>query len=484
MNARQQSRGTDTAVLTPPGQPHTPSTDAPANNRWWWVALAVLLLLGLAVIFALPRLIGPLHESTAPPQPQPPAGETQAARDAAQQTVQAYLQLRARLELDNAAAWGEPHWSEAAALATTADRFFAQRQFAAAGRDYQAALENLQQLDKNRGELLTAALGEATRALAGNDVDTAIARFETALAIEPEHPVATRGLAQARARGPVLEQMNRGQAAETGSDLEAARAAYLQATQLDADYEPARAALQRITGEINAGEFSATMTRALAALDAGQTKAAGKALLEAERLQPGNAAVRDARQRLQGMRAQAGLNSLRRQAAGKVAGEDWQAAIELYRKALAIDPSAGFATGGLRRAEERSALHAQFDHYLDQPARIYSAEPLANAGQLLASASEAPGNEPRLADKIAALRTLVAGASTPIPVTLNSDGLTSVVIYRVGPLGQFETRQLELLPGDYTIVGKRPGYRDVRQIITLRPGGSLSPLMVRCEEQI
>jgi hypothetical protein len=129
-------------------------------------------------------------------------------------------------------------------------------------------------------------------------------------------------------------------------------------------------------------------------------------------------------------------------------------------------------------------LHAQFDHYLDTPTRVYSAAPLANAEQLLAGASAAPPDEPRLAKKITALREMVARASTPTTVTLNSDGATSVVIYRVGRLGQFDTRQLELLPGDYTIVGSRPGYRDVRKVIAVRPGVPLQPLVVRCEEQI
>ena len=446
--------------------------------------MAMLLLLGLAVIFALPKFVAPVHEVSVPAEPIPPAGDTDTQRDTAHQALQAYLKLRARLGLENAGAWGEPAWSEAAAAVSAGDRYFAQRQFAAAVREYQAALNRLQQLDANRAVMLAASLEAAASALAANDVATAIAQFEIALTIEPEHPVATRGLAQANSRGAIIEQMNRAQAAESNSDPEAAQAAYRQATQLDADYAPARAALQRVTDQINTRDFNAAMSRALVALDAGQTGAAGKALDEAGRLRPGDSAVRDARQRLSGMRTQAGLNSLRRKAADRVSSEDWQAAVELYRKAQAIDPAAGFASAGLRRAEQRVTLHAQFDHYLDEPARVYSATPLANAEQLLAAASEAPPNEPQLAKKITALRALVTSASTPMTVTLNSDGATSIVVYRVGRLGQFETHQLELLPGDYTIVGSRPGYRDVRRMIAVRPGVPLQPLVVRCEEPI
>ena len=479
----------------------------------------MLLLLGLAVIFALPGLVGPPREPAAPAQalppeqsepardavavqplppeqpqparetavaaqPLPPAADSAALRDAAHQSLQGYLQLRARLELDNAAAWGEPDWSEAAASASAADRYFSQRQFAAAARDYEAAHTRLQQLDASRAALLSAALEAGSRALAENDANTAAAQFKAALAIEPQHPLATRGLARAGSRHAVIEQMNHARAAETNNDLEAAQTVYQQALQLDADYTPAQTALARVTGQINARDFNAAMTRALAALDAGQTGAAGKALDEAGQLRPGDTAVRDARQRLQGLRVQASLNSLRRQAADKAGREDWQAAVAVYRKALAIDPAAGFARAGLEHAEQRAKLHAQFDHYLDAPVRVYSAGPLANAEQLLAAASEAPPAEMLLAKKITTLRELVAQASTPLTVTLNSDGATSVVVYRVGRLGQFNTRQLELLPGDYTIVGSRPGYRDVRKVIAVRPGVPLPVLAVRCEELI
>ena len=188
-------------------------------------------------------------------------------------------------------------------------------------------------------------------------------------------------------RGAAITQMNLGRAAEANGDLGAARAAYRQAVQSDADYAKAQAALQRVSAEINAREFTAAMTTALNALDAGQTGAADKALAEAERLAPGDPAVRDARQRLQGMRARAGLNRLRRQAAERVGVEDWQGAVAAYRKALGIDGSAAFARAGLQRAEERVKLNQQFDHYLEKPARLYSAVPLANAEKLLATVS-------------------------------------------------------------------------------------------------
>lgn len=501
MDAPQRPGTAAPSELQPPGRPIDAAAGATRSHLWIWAVLGALLVLALAVVFALPTILTSAQQvddapvatatptaaptSTPTPAPtQPPAGDNAALREQAQQALQDYLQLRARLELLNVGAWGEPDWSGAAARASAGDRYFAQLQFAAAGQEYQAALGQLQQLEANRSVMLAGALEEAARALAADDVVNAIAGYEAALRIEPEHPDATRGIAKARARGTAIGQMNLGRAAEANGDLDAAHAAYRQAVQLDADYAAAQTALQRVSAEINARDFTAAMTRALSALDAGQTSAAGEALAEGERLRSGDPAVHDARVRLRGMRARAGLNRLRRQAADKVRSEDWQGAISAYRKALRIDSAAAFARTGLRRAEERVKLHRQFDHYLDKPSRLYSAAPLANAEKLLASASGAPRDEPRLAEKIVQLRRLVTAAGTPVRVTLNSDGETSIVIYHVGRLGKFDRHQLDLRPGDYTVVGSRSGYRDVRKVIRVRPGLSPPPLLVRCEEAI
>ena len=469
--------------LRPPGAPVDPGARTAGWPAWVWAALAVLLLLGVAVVFALPGLVERSARSAVPVSP-PPAEKRVDPNEALRQTLEAYLQLRARLELQNAAAWGEPRWSDAAARVADGDQQLAQRRISAAGRAYGAGLDLLLQLEANRPLLLSEALEGGAAALARGDTTTAIARFEAALAIEPDHPEAVRGLERARTRDAVATLMNQGEAAEANRDLEAAANAYRQAISLDRAFEPAQAALDRVSEQITTRHFMAAMTRVLVALEAGQTSAAETALAEAHRLRPGDPAVADARARLRSAQARAGLERLRREAAAGVEAEAWTAVAGLYRKALAIDPLAGFAREGLRRAEERVRLHAQFDHYIERPERLYAAEPLANAETLLESAGPAPSSEPHLAEKIERLGELVRLAGTPVPVMLSSDGATSVVLYRVGELGLFSERQLELLPGEYTVVGRRPGYRDVRKVFEVRPGSDPAAVVVRCEEPI
>ena len=478
---------TPPAQLRPPGLPAESAVETPRRHAWAWVLLGILLLGALTVVFALPSWLSPVQKEIAPAEPPEPAvNETDsvALREQAQQTLERYLRLRAKLELENAAVWGEPDWSESAQHADSGDRGFSQRRFSAARHEYGLALGKLEKIEASRPILLATALENAATALASDDAPGAIEAYEVALQIVPDHQDAVAGIAVARRRGEAIEQMKLGRSAETNRDLEAARTAYREAVKLDSGYAAAAAALQRVDSAISASRYNEAMTLALQALDAGESAAADKALAEAGQLRPGDPAVRDARQRLQAMRVRAGLGRLRRQAESRVREEDWGRAVRVYRKALGLDPSVGFARTGIGHAEERVKLHAQFDHYLDRPSRLYSAAPLANAEKLLASASEAPPSEPRLADKIARLRTLVTQARTPVRVTLRSDGETDVAVYRVARLGRLVTHELDLRPGDYTVVGSRAGYRDVRKVIRVRPGKPVPPLSIRCEEAI
>jgi len=471
-------------VLQPPGSGHLPGDARGEANRWLWISLALVLLLGLAVILVLPQLIDTSQQQAAPSIDTAEIGSVPATATDANKALQDWLQLRARLELENIAQWGEPGWSQALEKAEIGKRLLAQRNFSAAGENLGQATRLLQQLDSGRGALLAEALAGGFDALAEDDVATAVKQFERVLAIEPEHQGAQVSLSRALVRAEVLQQMAIGVQAETNTDLVAAQAAYRQSTLLDAAYEPAISALQRVTEQLQALAFQDAMTRALSALDAGKLQAAGKALDEAASLQPDNRVVADNRQRLQQMRTAATLARLRRQAATQAGRENWQAVVDLYRKALTIDSSAGFARSGLARADERIKLNAQFDHYLQQPNRIFSPDPLKNAEKLLVAAGRAPVEEPKLAAKISALQRLVQQAATPIAITLHSDGQTEVAIYHVGRFGSFTEHRLELLPGEYTVVGTRTGYRDVRKQLPVVPGSASVSLLIRCEEPI
>jgi hypothetical protein len=164
--------------------------------------------------------------------------------------------------------------------------------------------------------------------------------------------------------------------------------------------------------------------------------------------------------------------------------ELWDQAIELYASVLAGDSTLLFAQTGLERAKARAGLDAKLDNLIDNPTLLFGDSVLADARALLEAAGAETDKGPRLTSQIERLGELVELASKPVPVRLESDQLTSVTLYRVGALGAFAAKDLELRPGTYTVIGSRDGYRDVRHTFTVRPGRNLPPINIVCVEPI
>lgn len=478
--------------LQPPGtNPRTNESKA-GHHGLIWLALALVVVLGLLVLLVLPKIVssavdGSADKSAAQTKagsPQPAVAEPASSRSDAEQTLQDFLHTRARLELANVTVWGEPEWSRAVEGATRGNDLFAQRQFSMAAEAFTASSELLLLLESERDQRLAHALDSGWQALETDDSESALGFFEVAKAIDAGSLDALEGLERARVRTELLSLMSTGDFARSSNDLAAARAAYLDAVALDGAYQPAQAALRSVTEEIEEIAFRDAMSRAISALEAEQIETAEAALRQAASLKPDAGVVRNTQQELALTRQKLWLASQRQSVKKAESNEDWAAAVVIYRKVLARVPQAAFARQGLVFAEDRERLHQQLDHYLDDPTRVYSYQPRANAEKLLESAANPPAAETRLADKVHRLQAMIIEATTPRTVTLQSDGLTTVKIYHVGQLGQFTSHQLELRPGTYTIVGSRPGYRDVRQTLTVEPGGQQQTLDIRCEETV
>jgi hypothetical protein len=129
-------------------------------------------------------------------------------------------------------------------------------------------------------------------------------------------------------------------------------------------------------------------------------------------------------------------------------------------------------------------LHQQLEDYIEDPDRLSIPSVMDQATKLVISVTTMGDIGPRLAGQRDELSRLLKRAATPISVELVSDNQTAVSIYKVGALGRFTNRRLELRPGTYVAVGARPGYRDVRLEFRVGPEVDMQPVVVRCEEQI
>jgi hypothetical protein len=145
-----------------------------------------------------------------------------------------------------------------------------------------------------------------------------------------------------------------------------------------------------------------------------------------------------------------------------------------------------FARIGRERVASRALVEQRFNALIGEPARLVSPDVRREAERLIAQSGVwlKEGSAPVLERQRAALERELARFAQRIRTVIESDGMTEVRIQRVGSLGAFERKELELQPGRYVAIGTRAGFRDVRLEFSLMPGESTPVIDVRCSESV
>ena len=236
--------------------------------------------------------------------------------------------------------------------------------------------------------------------------------------------------------------------------------------------------------DVSEDAFAAAMTEGLSALKNEDYAIAREAFERAKSLRPEAPEVASGLSQVEeGLRNRA-IEGHRDRGLEHERLESWRAAEAEYDSALALDGSLRFAREGKKRSSARALLQEMLDFQIGHAERLSDARALEEASRLLDEANGVEGEGPKRRDAIAKLEALVASYSRPMELRIVSDTLTDVTLQRIGRLGKFDRRVLEVRPGRYVAVGSRAGFRDVRVEFTVEPGKPLAPIRVLCEEAI
>ena len=89
-------------------------------------------------------------------------------------------------------------------------------------------------------------------------------------------------------------------------------------------------------------------------------------------------------------------------------------------------------------------------------------------------------NDLAVPDDIREIQAMLRAQNSPVEVTFTSDGATFVSILGAKPPGQWLTQIVKLMPGDYRVVGRRAGFRDVELLLQIRAGIPPPAVSVMC----
>jgi tetratricopeptide (TPR) repeat protein len=469
-----------------------------------WISFGVLVVIALAVIFVLPEIVSeyelPLERRVQTVQPSgtqtsasplarnavSPFDEAQRAtqRKEAQDVLAVLLRSQAELDAIEVNLWGAGPYERAIEFAREGDSAYLEQNFLAARDNYQRGSDLLQALISSVPEVLEGFLFAGDVALLANDSTTAHENFSIALKLDPGNDRARIGLDRAATLDEVSTLLESGRQASEDGELEQARSYFRNALTLDAAHAEARRLLVQAEAQLLENRFASIMSAGYALLEDNDPERAIAEFQRAANLgintEQALAAITQTRNEV----ARVEIERLRGIASNAESAEQWQQALEAYDQVLEIDANLLFAINSKDYSEKRLRLDQLLEASIAAPHRLAESGVYQQTVDIYRTGRGLENPGPRLQRQLDELQLLLDNSQIPVTVQFESDSFTKVQILRIADLGNFTATSLSLIPGRYTAVGTREGYRDVRQDFVVGFGQPPASVVVKCDERV
>ena len=411
------------------------------------------------------------------------------ARRAAQEALQQLLETQARLETRAVNVWAELEFAEATAVAVEGDVFYREQIFAEAETKYRAAQSALDAIEAQLSEEISIRLEMLLAAIESSDAEKAAGLSQTLSQMAPDSAEVVEAVERVAIIPDVAALI------ESASNLFDQRSFSdaLEQIQSAIALDPVHRRLQALARDYRSAltddRFQKAMTQGFEALEAGNFAAAKTAFNSAAALKPNDKSPAIALAQAEEAEILSALNRHVITAEREERNENWEAAATAYKEALTLDPSLVQASEGLARAEPMADLFSRLNTIVEKSARLVDptilsdAQTTVNEAKAVLNDSDEKSAMPKLEALWNQTVEVVENASTPLPVTIASDGVTEITIKRVARLGVLTSRTVSLRPGQYQLLGSRVGFRDV--LMTLNVGVDReNSIDIRCTEAI
>ena len=467
---------------------------------WIWVSVTGLLLAALLVIFVLPALVTeyelPLELRVDVTELQPLPAETVSTispfeeaqrsrqRKEAQDVLAELLTQQEVLELLDVEQWAQDEYTAALEVASIGDEYYRTQDFQLATESYTQGRDDLVEIQAMVPVVLNQNLADAQSALDAQDSFVAQNKFLLALLLDPDSEVAQIGLERARALDEVSGLLEEADSLLEDDELEAAQVIYRQIVSLDSYNQDAQQRISEVAGLILQREFSFIMSSGYAFLESDNPDQAIAEFERAASLGINQEQARAAITQTENEIANVEISVIQLRITEAESQEQWHMAVVEYDNALVIDTNLVFAINGRDYASKRAQLDDLLVSAIETPDRFYEQDVFQQTLDVYYTgrAIENPGA--RISDQLQKLQLLLETSQVPLDIQMVSDNLTDVTILRIGNLGLFEQTIVSLKPGRYVAVGKRIGYREVREEFVVGFNQTPDLVLVQCVERV
>lgn len=466
-----------------------------------WIGMGGLVIVALFVVFVLPSIVseyelplerradatpvsnGATSNSTTAISPFQEA-QRSIQRKEAQDVLAELLDIQRQLDEKQVDQWGQVDYSESLAQASIGDEYYRSQDFILAAESYAAARDRLVALNESIPTVLSQTLIDAEKALLEGNASVASQKFQLALVLDPDNEAARIGSTRAATLDEVRSLLETADDQLRSGELEQARSNYRAALSLDSFNDYARQQISAVSARITENEFARIMSSGYALLESGEPEQAITAFERAAAIginqDQASAAIVQAENEI----ANAEITRLRAAIFTAETTENWQQAVNLYDQVLAIDANLVFAIEGRDYAAKRAQLDRLLVSAIANPERFSEPAVFEETRDVYFTGRAIEPAGTKLQQQLDELQTLLENSQIPVEIRLVSDNRTDVTVLRVGSLGVFEETSLSLKPGVYVAIGKREGYREVREEFTVGFGRTPDAVVVRCDEPV
>ena len=423
--------------------------------------------------------------TTAAPEESPfTAAQLAKQRKEAQAALEKLLEQQQELEALSVQDWAATEFQQAFELATLGDSSYSKRQFLEATENYNKANDILSSTLDNKAEFITKVVAQGEQALKLGQKKSAIEAFSLALKIAPDNVSASNGLKRAETIEQVFPLFAQATNQAEEDQFDEAIATYSEILKIDPLASDASNAISALKAKRNEQQFGRHMSRGLAAIDAGNAASAREYFNKAAKLKPNDKGVKDGLRQASRMHSNARINNYLSNVSTYESQEDWGKVIETLDTAIAKEGELSGFTDRRNAAASRLQLDQRLQKMISEPELLSDDNTYKAAEKIVAQARATTPAGAKLLGQIAAAENLLRTALIPLEITIESDNLTDINVYKVARLGKISREALTLKPGKYVITGARNGYRDVRQEIILTASDNGKSFRVVCTQPI
>ena len=454
--------------------------------------LIILMILAISVVFILPQL--PVQKLFDDPSEslieadnsseisQSRIAEKTKYRKDAQLVLEKIVDIRDLLKSKSIEKWNAEKFNIALENISIGDDLYREGEYLRSIKQYREALDQLNNLKEDAAKII-----ESTIISANNNIeklDSELTVEQTIFAIDKNNESIKLLKERSLKLSDLFNKVMQSDQFISEQKYEEAFSVLSEAIMLDPYRKKTKTSMENLNKQIKEKTFIEFMSEGFEAMDQNNFSSARKVFNEALKTYPERPDLYDALNQLESRESSFQIKERIKNAEANENLENWSEAKKEYEALLESDNSLVSLKARLINVRIRAELDEQLENLINNPLTLRSDELHQKAKKLLKTAQGINQRGAKLEKQIESVSKIIVQARNPIPVNFFSDNKTKVTIFKVGSLGLFQKRTIELVPGKYVALGQRIGFRDVRLDFTIEPNKVDKNISIMCVESI